>query len=183
MKILQNSQENTFGLQNFQKHLFVQNSCGRLLLLLAFQKGCSKKKSCFWKFHKIHRKTALVCGIRKSSFFTEHLRMTASAFSFSEATTEALYEKDVLENFTNFTEKRLWLAKFSKTPFFTEHLWMTASGFFTFFSCQFLKITKFLVFLNDKKKTIFNDSFDLIIFIFQQGKSLMMEREFLAEVV
>ena len=32
-------------------------------------------------------------------------------------------------------------------------------------------------------KTIFNDSFDLIIFIFQQGKSLMMEREFLAEVV
>ena len=91
-------------------------------------------------------------------------------------------KKDVLENFTNFTEKQLWLAKFSKTPFFTEHLWMTASGFFTFFSCQFLKITKFLVLLN-KKKTIFNDSFDLIIFIFQQGKSLMMEREYLAEVV
>ena len=61
-------------------------------------------------------------------------------------------KKDVLENFTNFTEKQLWLAKFSKTPFFTEHLWMTASGFFTFFSCQFLKITKFLVFLNDKKQ-------------------------------
>ena len=56
--------------------------------------------------------------ISKNTFFTEHLRKTASAFSFSEAATGgALWKKGVLENFAKFKVKHLSFAKFSKTPF------------------------------------------------------------------
>ena len=114
-------------------------------------------------------------------FLKNTSRQLLLLLAFQKQPLEVLYEKRCYWKFRKFTGKHLWFAKFPKTPFL-RNLWTTASGFFTFFSCQFLKITKFLVFLNNKK-TIFNDSFDLIIFIFQQGKSLMMEREFLAEVV
>ena len=55
--------------------------------------------------------------ISKNTFFTEHLRTTASAFNFSEAATGGVYVKGVLENLAKFTEKHLWFAKFSRTPF------------------------------------------------------------------
>ena len=74
----------------FSKTPFLQNTSGRLLLLLAFQKQPPEalyEKRCSWKFCKIHRKTPLVCEIPKNIFFTEHLRTTDSAFSFSEAAT------------------------------------------------------------------------------------------------
>ena len=54
----------------------------------------------------------MVCEIFKNTFFTEHLRKIASAFSFSEGTTGG-----VLENFAKFIEKHFWFAKFSKTSF------------------------------------------------------------------
>ena len=44
------------------------------------------KKSCSWKFHKIHRKTPVFfcefCELSKNSFFTEHLWATASEGDF-----------------------------------------------------------------------------------------------------
>ena len=54
--------------------------------------------------------------LSKNTFFTEHLRATASAFSFSEAATRDVLWKDDLENFAKFTGKHLWFTKFSKTP-------------------------------------------------------------------
>ena len=69
---------------NFAKFLrtsFLQNTSGRLLRILAFQKQpleVSMKKA--WKFLKIHRKTPLVWETFKNTFFTEHLWMTGSGF-------------------------------------------------------------------------------------------------------
>ena len=71
---------------NFGKFLrtpFLQNTSGRLLLFLAFQKLPPEvfyEKMCSWKFPKIHRKTPLVCKIFKNTFFTDQLRTTASDF-------------------------------------------------------------------------------------------------------
>ena len=56
--------------------------------------------------------------ISKNTFFTEHLRTTVSALSFSEAATgRCSMKKGVLGNCTKFTGKHLWFAKFSETPF------------------------------------------------------------------
>ena len=124
----------------------------------------------------------MVCGIRKSSFFTEHLRTTASAFSFSEATTEALYEKRCSWKLHKFHRKAALVGEIFKNTFFYG---TPLDDCFWLFHIFFLSVSKDNQILSilEWQKTIFNDSFDLIIFIFQQGKSLMMEREFLAEVV
>ena len=56
--------------------------------------------------------------ISKNTFFTEHLRKTTSAFSFSEAAAGGVLWKEVfLKISQNSQEKHLWFAKFSKTPF------------------------------------------------------------------
>ena len=122
----------------FSKRPFLQNTSGRVLLFLAFQKQPPEvlyEKRCSWKFPKIHRKTPLVCEIFKNTFFTEHLRTTASAFSFSEAATggvlwkkvflkisknwpamrvEVFYEKVVLKDFLNVIRKHLCWILFNK---------------------------------------------------------------------
>ena len=56
--------------------------------------------------------------ISKNTFFTEHLRMTASTFNFSEAATKCSMKKSVLENFAKFTGKHLLFTKFPKTSFY-----------------------------------------------------------------
>ena len=71
------------NLAKFLRALFLQNTSGRLLLLLAFQKQPLEvfyEKMCSWKFCRIHRKTPFVCKIFKNTFFTEHLWTTASGF-------------------------------------------------------------------------------------------------------
>ena len=66
--------------------------------------------------------------ISTNTFFTEHLGMTASAFSFSEAATGGvLWKKMFLKISQNSKSFGLW--NFQK-HLFTEHPWNTASGFF-----------------------------------------------------
>ena len=117
----------------FSKTLFLQNTSGRLLLLLAFQKQPPEvfyEKRCSYKFHKIHGKTALVCEIFKNTIFTEHLRTTASAFSFSKtATGDVLWKNLFLKISQNSQENTFDLRNFQNI-FFTEDPWTTASGFF-----------------------------------------------------
>ena len=72
------------NLVKFLRTPFLQNTSGRLLLLLAFQKQPPEvlyEKRCSWKFLKIRRKTPVVCEIFKNNFFTEHLWMIASGLS------------------------------------------------------------------------------------------------------
>ena len=121
----------------FSKTRFLQNTSGRLLLLLALQK--QPPEVLYAKFRKIHRKTPLVCEIFTYLVLQKHL---------------------FLWNISG----RLLLA-------FSHFFFLSVSK-----NNQVLGILEW-------QKTIFNDSFDLIIFIFQQGKRLMMERDFLAEVV
>ena len=49
------------------KNTFLQNTSGRLLLFLAFQRQPASRgvlwKRCCWKFRKIHKKTPLVCDL------------------------------------------------------------------------------------------------------------------------
>ena len=69
--------------------------------------------------------------ISKNTIFTEHLRTTASAFSFSEVATGG-----VLENFAKFTGKHLWFVIFSKTPFLQN----TPGRLLLAFSCNVTKM-------------------------------------------
>ena len=72
------------NLWKFLRTLFLQNSSGRLLLLLASQKqppDVFYEKKCSWNFCKIHKKTPVVCEFLKNTFFTEHFWNTASGFS------------------------------------------------------------------------------------------------------
>ena len=69
------------NLATFWRKPFLQNTSGRLLLLLAFQKQPPEvfyEKSCSWKFRKIHRQATLICKIFKNTFFTEQPWTTAS---------------------------------------------------------------------------------------------------------
>ena len=78
---------------------------------------------CSWKFRKIHRKKPFVCEIFKNNFLTEHLRKTASAFSFSEAATEGvLWKKVFLKILENSQEKTIGLQKFQKHLFYRTPL-------------------------------------------------------------
>ena len=116
-------------------------------------------KRCSWKFHKIPRKTPVpeacnfikketlaqvfsceFCDISKNTFFTEHLRTTASDCRSSHS--QMSFKIGVLKNFASFTGKHMRLslfliklhkrlqhryfpAKFStflRTPIFPEHL-------------------------------------------------------------
>ena len=80
---------------------------------------------CSWKFRKNHSKTSLACEIFKNTFFTEHIRKTASAFSFSEAATGGvLWEKVFLKISENSQENTFGWRNFKK------HLSTSASGFF-----------------------------------------------------
>ena len=69
--------------------------------------------------------------ISKNTFFTEHLRTTASAFSFSEAATGGVIwkKKSFLKILQNSQENKQLVFKIFKNTFFTEYLWTTASGF------------------------------------------------------
>ena len=110
------------NLAKFLRTPFLQNTSGRLLLLLTFQKQPPEvfyEKRCSWKFRKIHRKTPLACEIFKNTFFTEHLRMTASAFSFSEAATGGvLWKKVFLKISQNSQENTFGLRNFQKHLFY-----------------------------------------------------------------
>ena len=60
------------NLAKFLRTPFLQNTSGRLLLLLALQKQPPEvlyEKRCSRKFRKIHRKTALVCEIFQNTEF------------------------------------------------------------------------------------------------------------------
>ena len=99
---------------------FVQNTSGRLLLLLSFQKQPPEVfywNICSWKFRKIYRKAPLVCEILKNTVFTEYLWKITSAFSFSEPVTGG-----VLENFWKFTGKHFGLRNFQKRLFYRTPL-------------------------------------------------------------
>ena len=116
----------------FLRTLFLQNTSRRLLLLLAFQKQPPEvfyEKRCSWKFRKIHRKTPLVCEIFKNTFFTEHLRTAASAFSFSEAATGGvLWKKVFLKISENSQENTFGLRNFQKHLFYRtpmdDYFWL-----------------------------------------------------------
>ena len=72
LKISQNSWENTFGLRNFQKHLFLQNTSRQLLLLLAFRSShrrCSMKKGVLENFQKFKRKHIWFAKFQKHLFY------------------------------------------------------------------------------------------------------------------
>ena len=60
------------NLAKFLRKCFLQNTSGRQLLFLAFQKQSPEvlyEKRCSWKFRKILRKTPLVCKLFKITFF------------------------------------------------------------------------------------------------------------------
>ena len=58
------------------------------------------------------------CKISKNTFFTEHLRTTVSAFSFSEAATGGVLWKNVFLKISQNSEENFFcFVKFSKTPF------------------------------------------------------------------
>ena len=72
LKISKNSRENTFGLRNFQKHLFLQNTSRQLLLLLAFRSShrrCSMKKGVLENFQKFKRKHIWFAKFQKHLFY------------------------------------------------------------------------------------------------------------------
>ena len=71
-RCLQNSQENT---------------CGRDSILIKLQAEGCKKETLVQVF------SCEFCEISENTFFTEHLRTTASAFSFSEAATGGVLRK------------------------------------------------------------------------------------------
>ena len=55
------------------------------------------------------------CKISKNTFFTEHLRTTASATHPEAIVQGCTVKKDVLENFAKFTEKHLcWVLFLNK---------------------------------------------------------------------
>ena len=68
--------------------------------------------------------------ISKNTFFTEHLRTTASAFSFSEAATGGVLWKKVFLKISENSQEDTFGLRIFKITFFAEHLWTTASGFF-----------------------------------------------------
>ena len=81
------------------------------------------EKICSWKLRKIHRKTPLVCEIFKNTLFTEHLRKTASAFSFSEAATGGVLWKKVFWKISeNSQENTFGLRNFQKHLFYRTPL-------------------------------------------------------------
>ena len=65
--------------------------------------------------------------ISKNTFFTEHLRTTVSAFSFSDAANGGVLWKKV---FLKVDKKTPLVCKIFKNMLFTEHPWTTASGIF-----------------------------------------------------
>ena len=68
--------------------------------------------------------------ISKNTFFTEILRTTPSAFSFSEAATEGvLWKKLFFKISQNSQENTNGLQNFQKRLFY-EQLWTTVSNFF-----------------------------------------------------
>ena len=80
-------------LAKFIRTSFLQNTSGRLLLPLAFQKQPPElfyENRCSGKFPKIHRKTPLVCEIFKNTFFTEQLWTSASSFFVQRYQNEVL---------------------------------------------------------------------------------------------
>ena len=111
---------------NFAKFLripFLQNTSGRLLLLLAFQmlppevfygKGALK----------ISQNSQENFGFRnfKTPFLQKSSRRLLLPLAFQKQLPEVFYEKCVLENFAKFSGKHLWFAKFSKHLFYKTPL-------------------------------------------------------------
>ena len=111
---------------NFAKFLripFLQNTSGRLLLLLTFQmlppevfygKGALK----------ISQNSQENFGFRnfKTPFLQNTSRRLLLPLAFQKQLPEVFYEKCVLENFAKFSGKHLWFAKFSKHLFYKTPL-------------------------------------------------------------
>ena len=76
--------------------------------------------------------------ISKNTFFTEHLRTTASAFSFSEAGTGGvLWKKNCSRRFCKIHRKtNNWFSKFSRTPFLQN----TSGQLLPAIPCNFTKM-------------------------------------------
>ena len=103
--------------------------------------------------------------------------ITWTILAFQKQPPEAFYEKRCSWKFRKIHRKTPLVCEIFKNTYFYG---TPLDDCFWFFRILFLKITKCIL---ERQKIIFNNSFDLIIFIFQQGKRLMMERDFLAEVV
>ena len=120
------------NLAKFLSTPFLQITSGRLLLFLAFQKQPPEafyEKRCSWNFCIIHRKTPLVCEISKSTFFTENICTTTSAFSFLETATGGVLWKKCFWKFPKIHRKTSLVCEIFKNTVFTEYLWKTASAF------------------------------------------------------
>ena len=68
--------------------------------------------------------------ISKNTFFIEHLRTTASAFSFSEAATRGVLSKKMFLKISQNSQENTFGLRNFKNTFLAEHPWMTASYFF-----------------------------------------------------
>ena len=127
------------NLAKFLRTSFLQNTSARLLLFLAFQKQPPEvlyDKRCSWKFCKIHRKTSLASEIFKNNFFTEHLRTTASAFSFSETATGGVLWKRCSCKLPKIQGKTPLVCEISNTLFLQN----TSGRLHLAFSCNFTKM-------------------------------------------
>ena len=81
----------------------------------------------FWEF----------CEISKNTFFTKHLRVTASAFSFTEAAARgALWKNVFLKISQNLQENTLGLWNFQKKKTFLQN---TSGYYFWLFRAMLLK--------------------------------------------
>ena len=82
LKISQNSQENTLGLQNFQKHLFTEHH-RKTASDFSFSEAATRGvlwKIVVLKISQNSQENTFICEIFKSNLFTEHLWTTASGF-------------------------------------------------------------------------------------------------------
>ena len=111
------------------------------------------------------------CEISKNIFFTEHLRKTASAFTFSEAATGGVYEKS-LKISENSQENTFGLGNFQKHLFYRTPL----DDWFWIFRTTLLKwdtansVWKTSDEYSLSKNTNFRSTVQVYHFFFQQDK-------------
>ena len=118
---------------NFAKFLrttFLQNTSGRLLLLLAFQKQPFFYENVLLKISQNSQENSFCFEKFSKNLFYRTDCKTASAFSFSEAATGEVLWKNVFLKISQNSKENTFALQIFKNTFFTEHLWTTGSGFF-----------------------------------------------------
>ena len=140
------------------------------------------KKGVFGNFAKFTGKHLWFAKFLRTSFLQSTSGRLILLLAFQKQPPETLYEKRCSWKFRKIHRKTPLVCEIFKNTFFYG---TPLNDCFWLFHIFFLSVSKDNQILSilEWQKTIFNDSFDLIIFVFQQWKSLMMEREFLAEVV